>query len=321
MSRLLATLCLLITLAPPAHAERVRLLHVSYDATREMFTEMNEAFRTAYEQEHPGTRIALRMSHGGSGAQTRAILEGLDADIASLALSPDMDKIAEQGLALPRDWRDTALDKGELFHSAIVFVVRKGNPKNITGWADLARDDVEVITPNPKSSGGARWNVAAGYLYAKEAFKGDEAAIRTYVRKAFTRARVMDAGARGSTTSFVRRRIGDVLVTWESEAELVAQRFHDAELQVIRPDPLLRASPMMAVMTGNCAKHDTCAAANDYLAFMASEQGQAIARKHHMRTGKDTLRSIDELGGWDEVNRSLFADGALWDQLFEERRK
>lgn len=322
MTRLgLAYLLLLVSALPADAAERIRLLHVSYDATRELFTEFNEAFKKDYEAKHPGTRITVRMSHGGSGGQTRAILEGLDADIASLALDADMDKIATQGIALQKDWRDKALNEGRLFHSNIVFVVRKGNPKRIHSWADLTRPEIEVISPNPKSSGGARWNVVAGYLYAKETFQGDEAKIRDFLTQSFTRAHVMDAGARGATTTFVRRRIGDVLVTWESEARLVAERFKEAGLEVVTPDPALRASPVMTVLPGHCSEHKTCDAANAYLTFFVSPEGQRIAAKHYMRTGQDDLRSIDELGGWDAMNATLFADGALWDQLFEGRGK
>lgn len=307
----------------PAHAqaaEHIRLLHVSYDATRELFTEINARFKAHYEARHPDTTIAIRMSHGGSGSQTRAILDGLDADIASLALSADMDRIAAQGLALSPDWRSTTPEAGRLFHSAVVFLVRAGNPKHIRNWDDLTRPGIEVISPNPKSSGGARWNVVAGYLYAKERYKGDETQIRQYLKDSFTRARVMDAGARGATTSFVRRHIGDVLVTWESEARLVAERFHDKGFEVITPDPALRASPAIAVLDGNCNRHHTCDAANAYLAYLASPEGQAIIRAHYMRTGIDALRDIDALGGWEAMNRLLFADGALWDQLFTGRR-
>jgi len=300
------------------------LLNVSYDPTREFYAEFNKAF-AAHWQTEGGEPVQIRQSHGGSGKQARAVIDGLEADVVTLALAWDIDAIAEKSGLLERDWQSRLPHNSTPYTSTIVFLVRKGNPLGIKDWNDLVRSGVSVVTPNPKTSGGARWNYLAAWAYAREQ-GGDEAAAREFVRKLFKNVPVLDSGARGATTTFIERGIGDVLVTWENEAWLALAGRDEFEL--VTPSVSILAEPPVAVVGRNAERHGNAKVARAYLEYLYSAEGQAIAARHHFRPrdpavtppeGKFSalrLVTIDAaFGGWRSAQETHFKDGGVFDQI------
>ncbi len=312
-----------------AHADR-SLLNVSYDPTRELYQEFNEAFAKQWEA-NKGESLTIRMSHGGSGKQARTVIDGLAADVVTLALAYDIDEIAEKTGLLPKTWQTRLPNNSSPYTSTIVFLVRKGNPKGIHDWDDLTKDGVSVITPNPKTSGGARWNFLAAWGYALKKAGGDEASAKEFVGKLFKNVPVLDTGARGSTTTFVQRKLGDVLIAWENEAFLALQEFKTAGLEVVVPSVSILAEPPVALIDGNAKRNKTQDLAEAYLQYLYSPEGQRIAAKHFYRPRKSEdavpedvarfpkldLFTVDDLfGGWQKAQATYFADGGIFDQIY-----
>ena len=312
-------------------ARAAELLNVSYDPTRELYQELNKAFAAKWQKE-AGEAVTIRMSHGGSGKQARSVIDGLDADVVTLALAADIDAIAEKSKKIPADWQQRLPGNSSPYTSTIVFVVRKGNPKAVKDWDDLTRSSVKVITPNPKTSGGARWNYLAAWAYAQDKFGNDEAKVRGFVGDLFRNVPVLDTGARGSTTTFAQRRMGDVLISWENEAFLVLQEFGADKFEIVVPSQSILAEPPVTLVDGNVDAKGTRKAAEAYLQFLYSPDGQAIAAKHFYRPAqpehanpadlarfpKLKLVSIDErFGGWAKTQAAHFADGGVFDQIYK----
>ncbi|HET9552662.1 MAG TPA: sulfate ABC transporter substrate-binding protein [Anaeromyxobacteraceae bacterium] len=331
-TKLLAAAALLAALAAPAGAADVTLLNVSYDPTRELYEQVNSAFAAQWKASR-GQGLTVKQSHGGSGKQARAVLDGLEADVVTLALAYDVDAVAKGGLVKP-DWQKRLPDNASPYTSTIVFLVRKGNPKGIKDWNDLVRPGVQVITPNPKTSGGARWNYLAAWAYAHQAFKGDEAKVKGFIKALFANVPVLDSGARGSTTTFVERGIGDVLLAWENEAFLAVDRLGKGELEIVVPKLSILAEPPVAVVDSVVDRRGTRAVAEAYLEFLYTEQGQEIAARNHYRPRnakvaaryasafpKVQLVTVDgAFGGWQQAQKTHFADGGLFDQLYTPGR-
>jgi sulfate/thiosulfate-binding protein len=317
-------------LAPPAFAQTV-LLNVSYDPTRELYRDINQAFIADWRAKS-GESIALRMSHGGSGAQARSVIDGLDAAVVTLALAPDIDAIAKATGKLPTDWQTRLPNNSCPSTSIIVLVVRKGNPKAVHDWDDLIKPGTQVITPNPKTSGGARWNYLAAWGYAREKDK-DDGKARDFMAALFKNVPVLDTGARGATTTFGQRQIGDVLIAWENEAFLLMKGFPD-KFEIVVPSVTVRAEPPVALVDGNVDAKGTRKAAEAYLDFLYSPAAQAIMAKHFYRPFKpesaakeDVERlpqvnalTIDAFGGWSAVQETHFSDGGVFDQLLKAGR-
>nr|WP_173571985.1 sulfate ABC transporter substrate-binding protein [Acetobacter oeni] len=312
-----------------ARAATYTLLNVSYDPTRELYTEINRVFSADWTKQHPDDRALVRTSHGGSGAQARSVLEGAPADVVTLGLAYDIDILARHGL-LSTDWQKRLPHNSTPFTSTIVFLVRKGNPKNIHDWPDLIRDDVQVITPNPKTSGGARWNYLAAWGWALRANNNSEDAAKTYLKTLFKHVPVLDTGARGATNSFVQRHLGDVLIAWENEALMAARDIGPDQFDIVLPSVSILAEPPVAVVDKNVQAHGTEAVAQAYVDFLFTPQGQEIGARHHFRPSdsailarhKDvfpTMETFDiaSLGGWDSVQKTHFSDGGIFDQLYK----
>jgi len=305
----------------------VELLNVSYDPTRELYEEFNKSFAEYWKQETGGT-VTIKQSHGGSGKQGRAVIDGLDADVVTLALGYDIDAIADAGLLKP-DWQQTFEQNSTPYTSTIVFLVRKGNPKGIKDWDDLIKDGIGVITPNPKTSGGARWNYLAAWGYATKTLGYDEAQTLDFLKKLFKNVPVLDTGARGSTTTFVEKGIGDVLLAWENEAYLALKEYGD-DYEIVTPSLSILAEPPVAIVDKNVDKKGTREAAEAYLKYLYSEQGQEIAAKNFYRPrlqsiadkykdqfGQLNLLTIDgDFGGWKQAQEYHFADGGTFDQIY-----
>jgi len=316
-------------LTVPAFADTT-LLNVSYDPTREFYQEFNKAFAEYWKQE-TGETVTIQQSHGGSGKQARAVIDGLDADVVTLALAADIDAIADKTDKLPKDWQARLPHASSPYTSTIVFLVRKGNPKGIKDWGDLAKEGVGVITPNPKTSGGARWNYLAAYGWALDQYGGDEAKARQYLADLFRNVPVLDTGARGSTTTFAQRGLGDVLLAWENEAYLVLAEFGADNFEVITPAKSILAEPPVALVDGNVDAKGTRKEAEAYLKFLYSPEAQSIAAKHYYRPtdtkgvapgdlarfAKVDLFGIDQFGGWKEAQATHFADGGVFDQIYK----
>lgn len=314
-----------------AHAESIELLNVSYDPTRELYEEYNELF-IKHWKETKGQDVKITQSHGGSGKQARSVIDGLRADVVTLALAYDIDVISEKAKLLPPDWQAKLANNSSPYTSAIVFLVRKGNPKNIKDWSDLTRDGVQVITPNPKTSGGARWNYLAAWGYAKEKFGGDEAKIKEFVGKLFKNVPVLDTGARGSTTTFVQRGIGDVLIAWENEAYLAEKEIGKGQFEIVLPSMSIEAEPPVAVVEKNAARKGTEEVAKAYLEYLYSAPAQEIAAKHYYRPSdagvaakhakqfpRLRMLNISEFGGWKNVQKLHFDDGGIFDQIYSTK--
>ncbi len=314
-------------------AKDVRLLNVSYDPTREMYQEINGAF-CRYWQAKTGQKITVQQSHGGSGKQARSVIDGLEADVVTLALAYDIDAIAQKSKLLPADWQTRLPNNSSPYTSTILFLVRKGNPKKVRDWDELALPGVSVITPNPKTSGGARWNYLAAWGYALNKCHGDENKAREFVAALFRNVPVLDTGARGATTTFVQRGIGDVLIAWENEALLSMKEAGAGRLEIIAPSLSILSEPPVAVVDKVAAKHGTAEAARAYLEFLYTPEGQEIAAKHYFRPrleavaqehaaafAKVKLFTVDEVfGGWQKAQRTHFSDGGIFDQIQQRNR-
>jgi len=314
--------------ASVAFAGKVSILNVSYDPTRELYQEFNTAFAKVWKAK-TGDDLTVQQSHGGSGKQARSVADGLEADVVTLALAYDVDALAVSGL-LAADWQKRLADNSCPYTSTIVFLVRKGNPEGIKHWDDLTRPGVQVITPNPKTSGGARWNYLAAWGFALAKQGNDAAKAKDFVARLYKNVPVLDTGARGSTVTFVERGIGDVLIAWENEALLAVRAFGKEKYELIAPPRSILAEPPVAVVDKFAAKHGTKELASAYLAYLYSPEGQALAAKHYYRPRdakvaakyvqqfpKVELFTIDKVfGGWDKAQRVHFADGGVFDQIF-----
>jgi sulfate/thiosulfate-binding protein len=321
---------LALALAPAARAKDIKLLNVSYDPTRELYQEYNGAF-ARYWKAKTGDDVVVSQSHGGSGKQARAVIDGLDADVVTLALAYDVDAIAEKAKLFPADWQKRLPNNSAPYTSTIVFLVRKGNPKVIKDWDDLVKPGVSVITPNPKTSGGARWNYLAAWAFALQKFNGDEVKVREFIGRLFRNVPVLDSGARGSTTTFVQREIGDVLLAWENEAYLALKEFGADKFEIVTPSLSILAEPTVALVDKIAKKHGTDTVAQAYLNYLYSDEGQEIAGKNYYRPrsekaaakyagqfGAVKLITIDEVfGGWQKAQKTHFADGGIFDQIYK----
>lgn len=310
----------------------VQLLNVSYDPTRELYKEFNEAFATYWKQK-TGQTVMFQQSHGGSGKQARAVIEGLEADVVTLALADDIDALQTAGL-IPADWQKRLANNSTPYTSTIVFLVRKGNPKNIKDWDDLIRSDVSVITPNPKTSGGARWNHLAAWGYALKKYNGDEGKAKEFLAQIYKNVPVLDTGARGSTTTFVERGLGDVLIAWENEALLATIELGKDKFDIVAPSVSILAEPPVTVVDKVVDRKGTREVAKAYLEYLYSDQGQeiaaknfyrprneAIAKKYANQFPKLSLFTIDELlGGWSQAGKKHFGDGGIFDQIYTPKK-
>ncbi|WP_420476486.1 sulfate ABC transporter substrate-binding protein [Noviherbaspirillum sp. ST9] len=323
----------LALIAPAVQAADVSLLNVSYDPTRELYQDFNKAFSAQWKGK-AGDNVTVKQSHGGSGKQARSVIDGLDADIVTLALAYDIDEIAGKGL-LAKDWQKRLPHNSSPYTSTIVFLVRKGNPKGIKDWNDLAKPGVAVITPNPKTSGGARWNYLAAWGYALKQQGGSEATAKDFVAKIFKNVPVLDSGARGATTTFVERGIGDVLIAWENEAILAIKELGPDKFEVVAPALSILAEPPVAVVDKVVDKKGTRKVAEAYLNYLYTDEGQEIAAQNYYRPisekvakkyaaqfPKVKLFTIDEaFGGWSTAQKAHFADGGSFDQIYQPGRK
>jgi sulfate/thiosulfate-binding protein len=314
--------------AGSAYAADVTLLNVSYDPTRELYADFNKAFSAAYQKE-TGKSVEIKQSHGGSGAQARAVIDGLQADIVTLALAYDIDAIAAKGL-LAKDWQGRLPQNASPYTSTIVFLVRKGNPKGIKDWDDLVKPGVSVITPNPKTSGGARWNYLAAWGYALKKY-GSADKARQFVADIYKNVPVLDTGARGSTVTFVERGVGDVLLAWENEAYLAQREFGKDKFEIVAPSVSILAEPPVAVVDAVADKKGTRAVAEAYLKYWYSKDGQEIAarnsyrprdpevaKQHENEFAKVELFTIDDVfGGWTKAQQEHFSDGGIFDQIYK----
>ena len=314
--------------APRAHAAEVTLLNVSYDPTRELYVDYNAAF-AKYWKAKTGNDVKVNQSHGGSGKQARSVIDGLAADVVTLALAADIDAVATQGKLLPINWASRFPDNSSPYTSTIVFLVRKGNPKGIKDWSDLVKPGIQVITPNPKTSGGARWNYLAAWGWALKQPGGSDATAKEFVRKLYKNVPVLDTGARGSTTTFVQRGLGDVLIAWENEALLAVKELGGDKLQIVVPTVSVLAEPPVAVVDKVVLKRGTREVAQAYLQYLYSKEGQEIAARNYYRPrDKDVaakyasqypklnLVTIADFGGWSKAQPTHFGDGGVSDQIY-----
>jgi len=325
---LIIALALLAPIA--AAADKATLLNVSYDPTRELYAEVNAAFAAKWKAEK-GQNVRIKQSHQGSGKQARAVIDGLQADVVTLALAYDIDAMAEKGKLLPADWQKRLPHNSAPYTSTIVFLVRKGNPKGIRDWDDLVKPGVSVITPNPKTSGGARWNYLAAWGYALRKEGGDEAKAKAFVTALYKNVAVLDAGARGSTITFAKRGIGDVFISWENEAILTLGEEGAGTFEIVAPSVSILAEPTVAVVDKVAQKKGTTALAQAYLEFLYTEAGQEIAAKHFFRPRLEhvaakhatrfppiALFTIDEVfGGWAKAQPTHFGEGGIFDQIYQ----
>jgi sulfate transport system substrate-binding protein len=320
-------------LASPALAQQ-SILNVSYDPTREFYQEFNAMFAKQWK-EASGQDINIRMSHGGSGKQARSVIDGLAADVVTLALAYDIDEIASRAKLLPQDWQKRLPHNSAPYTSTIVFLVRTGNPKNIKDWGDLVRDGVAVITPNPKTSGGARWNFLAAWGYALQVANNDEKSAEDFINSLFRNVPILDTGARGSTITFAQRGLGDVLITWENEAFLAMNEFGKDAFEMVVPSVSILAEPPVALIDATVDKRGTRAVSEAYLQRLYSPQGQALAAKHYFRPSlpqsvpeadlarfpKIELFTIESrFGGWQAAQQRFFADGGVFDRIYAPGR-
>ncbi|WP_051321444.1 sulfate ABC transporter substrate-binding protein [Chrysiogenes arsenatis] len=314
--------------AMPGFSKGITLLNSSYDPTREFYREYNAAFAT-YWQEKGGQKVTVRQSHGGSGSQARAVIDGLEADVVTLALAYDIDAIHERAGLIPQNWQERLPLNSSPYTSTIVLLVRKGNPKNIKDWDDLIRPDVQVITPNPKTSGGARWNYLAAWGFEKQRTGSDDAA-REFVSKIFANVPVLDSAARGATNTFVQRRIGDAFIAWENEAILAIEQLGKGEYEIVVPSISILAEPPVTLVDKVVDKRGTREVAQAYLEYLYSDEAQTIAAKHYYRPTNPAIAAqfaaqfptvkfftIDEVfGGWQNAQKTHFADGGEFDRIF-----
>ena len=333
MNRTLLAVALVSALfTSTAHAADISLLNVSYDPTRELYQDFNAAF-AKYWQAKTGNVVSVKASHGGSGKQARAIIDGLEADVATLALAADIDALATNGNLIPANWQTRLKHNSSPYTSTIVFLVRKGNPKNIKDWDDLVKPGVAVITQNPKTSGGARWNYLAAWGYALKHNNNEQTKAQEFVAKLYANVPVLDSGARGSTTTFTERGIGDVLITWENEAYLALKELGADKYQIVDPTLSILAEPPVTVVDKNVDKHGTRQVAEAYLNYLYTPEGQEIAAKNFYRPTDEkvakkyakqfpklSLITIDQVfGGWTKAQKTHFADGGVFDQIYSKK--
>lgn len=332
LSHVVLALALAVGTASTALAQTT-LLNVSYDPTRELYQEFNAAFAKHWKSQ-TGETVTIRQSHGGSGKQGRAVIDGLEADVVTLALAYDIDAIAEKAKLLPADWQTRLPYNSSPYTSTIVFLVRKGNPKGVKDWDDLVKPGIAVITPNPKTSGGARWNYLAAWGYALKKHGGDEAKAREFVTQLYKNVPVLDPAARGATTTFVERGIGDAFLAWENEAFLATQELGPDKFEIVVPSVSILAEPPVAVVDKTVDRRGTRKVAEAYLQYLYSAEGQNIAGKHYYRPRdpqvaakyaelfpKVTLFTIDEVfGGWQKAQKTHFDDGGTFDQIYQPGR-
>ena len=324
-----AALVALCVAALLVQAQHVTMLNVSYDPTRELFQDYNAAF-AKYWKSKTGQDVTIERSHGGSGKQARSVIEGLDADVVTLALAYDIDAIASKAHVLPANWQSRLPDDSSPYRSTIVFLVRKGNPKHIRDWDDLVRPGVSVITPNPKTSGGARWNYLAAWGYALRKSNGNEAQARDFIAKLYKNVPVLDSGARGSTTTFLERGMGDVLIAWENEALLCTRDISPGKFEIVVPSVSILCEPVVALVDRVADKKGTREVAEAYLEYLYSPEGQEIAARHYFRPHSGEilkkynyfqntqLFSVAEIAGnWQKAQAKHFSDGGIFDQIYQ----
>jgi sulfate transport system substrate-binding protein len=318
------------SLAISASAKEIKLLNVSYDPTRELYTEYNAAF-AKYWKAKSGDDVTISQSHGGSGKQAQSVIAGLEADVVTLALSYDIDAISQQANLLPANWQTRLPNNSTPYTSTIVFLVRKGNPKGIKDWEDLVKPNVSIVVPNPKTSGGARWAYLAAYAYALETYGHDDAKAKGFITKLYKNVPILDSGARGSTITFAQRGIGDVLLAWENEAHLALKEFGADQFEIVTPSLSILAEPPVAVVDKNAKRHGTTEVAAAYLNYLYSDEGQeiearnfyrpsnpAIAAKYAANFPQLKLVTVDqEFGGWTKAQATHFADGGVFDQIYQ----
>jgi sulfate/thiosulfate-binding protein len=333
LKKLLQSAAIIALVAQSAFAADVSLLNVSYDPTRELYQDFNQAFARQWKATN-GDNVTIKQSHGGSGKQARSVIDGLSADVVTLALAYDIDEIADRGL-LAKNWQKRLPHNSSPYTSTIVFLVRKGNPKGIKDWGDLVKPGVSVITPNPKTSGGARWNYLGAWGYALKQPGGNDATAREFITRLFKNVPVLDSGARGATTTFVERGIGDVLIAWENEALLAIKELGPDKFEAVAPTVSILAEPPVAVVDKTVDKRGTRKVAEAYLQYLYTDEGQEIAAKHYYRPVSDKvakkyaaqfpnvkLFTIDEVfGGWTKAQKTHFADGGSFDQIYQPGKK
>ncbi len=331
LTKFFPLLALLSTLALPSQAAEQSLLNVSYDPTRELYQDFNQAF-TAHWKKTAGDSLKVKQSHGGSGKQARAVIDGLAADVVTLALAYDIDEIAQRGL-IAKDWQKRLPHNSAPYTSTIVFLVRKGNPKGIKDWNDLAKPGIAVITPNPKTSGGARWNHLAAWGYALKQPGGNDKTAQEFLAKIYKNVPVLDSGARGATTTFVERGIGDVLITWENEALLAIKELGPDKVEIVAPSLSILAEPPVAVVDKVVDRRGTRKLAEAYVNHLYSDEGQEIAAQNYYRPTNEKvakkyasqfpklkLLTVDEVaGGWTKAQKTHFADGGVFDQIYQAK--
>jgi sulfate/thiosulfate-binding protein len=311
-----------------ALAADVNLLNVSYDPTRELYKEYNPVF-VKYWKAKTGDNVTINQSHGGSGKQARSVLEGLEADVVTLALGYDVDVLYQKRKLIPENWQTLLPKNSSPYTSTVVFLVRKGNPLGIKDWNDIVKPGVSIVTPNPKTSGGARWNFLAAWGYALKHNNNDEAAAKDFVAKLYKSAAVLDTGARGSTTTFIERDIGDVLIAWENEAYLALREFGADKFEIVTPSLSILAEPPIAVVEDVARKHGTTEVATEYLKYLYSKEGQEIIAKNFYRPTDPEIATkyakqfqpvelikIDQFGGWNEAQKKFFADDGVFDEIY-----
>ncbi len=318
-----------LTLSVTAHSEPVELLNVSYDPTRELYEDYNQLFAKHWKDK-TGQDVDVKQSHGGSSKQARAVIDGLQADVVTLALAYDIDAVAEKGQLLPATWQEKLPNNSAPYTSTIVFLVKKGNPKGIKDWDDLVKEGVQVITPNPKTSGGARWNYLAAWGYALKHNGNDEAKAQGFVKNLFANVPILDTGARGATTTFVQRQIGDVLLAWENEAFLAINELGKDQFEIVMPSLSILAEPPVAVVDKVADKKGTLEVAREYLNFLYTPEAQEVIAKHYYRPTdpqvvakyasqfpKLELLTIVDFGGWKSAQKKHFDDGGVFDQIYK----
>jgi sulfate/thiosulfate transport system substrate-binding protein len=321
---------LVVLVAGCTQAKEIKLLNVSYDPTRELYTEYNAAF-AKYWKTKTGDDVVISQSHGGSGKQAQSVINGLEADVVTLALAYDIDSISQQAKLLPANWQTRLPDNSTPYTSTIVFLVRKGNPKSIKDWDDVVKKGVTVVVANPKTSGGARWAYLAAYAYALETSGHDDAKAKDFITKLYKNVPVLDSGARGSTVTFAQRGIGDVLLAWENEAHLALKEFGADKFEIVTPPLSILAEPPVAVVDKNAKRHGTAEVANEYLKYLYSDEGQEIAAKNFYRPRNQAVAEKyaanftqlklvtleQEFGSWAKAQKTHFADGGIFDQIYQ----
>jgi sulfate/thiosulfate transport system substrate-binding protein len=331
MTRTFFQIALIFVLTVSAGAKEIKLLNVSYDPTREFYQEYNAAF-AKYWKVKTGDDVTVNQSHGGSSKQAQLVIAGLEADVVTLALAYDIDAISQQAQLLSSDWQKKFPDNSTPYTSTIVFLVRKGNPKQIKDWDDLVKPGVTVVTPNPKTSGGARWAYLAAYAYALENYGHDDAKAQDFVKRLYKNVPVLDSGSRGSTITFAQHQVGDILLAWENEAHLALKEFGTNRFEIVTPSLSILAEPPVAVVEKNAQRHGTLEVAQAYLNYLYSDEGQELAAKYFYRPhneqiaakyssvfGKLKLVTVDgEFGGWKKAQQIHFADGGTFDQIYQQ---